>query len=41
VVIVYMTAVVEESGEVYFFDDIYGNDLSLNDALAKRRPYKQ
>ena len=41
VVIVYMTAVVEENGEVYFFDDIYGNDLSLNDALAKQRPYKQ
>jgi murein L,D-transpeptidase YcbB/YkuD len=41
VVIVYMTAVVEENGEVYFFDDIYGNDRSLDDMLAKRRPYKQ
>jgi len=39
VVIVYMTAVVEENGEVYFFDDIYGNDSSLNDQLAKGRPY--
>jgi murein L,D-transpeptidase YcbB/YkuD len=39
VVIVYMTAVVEEDGEVYFFDDIYGHDRSLNAALAKRRPY--
>jgi murein L,D-transpeptidase YcbB/YkuD len=35
VVIVYLTAVVEEDNEVYFFDDIYGRDVSLNEALAK------
>jgi murein L,D-transpeptidase YcbB/YkuD len=35
VVIVYLTAVVEENNEVYFFDDIYGYDSSLNNALAK------
>lgn len=35
VVIVYLTAVVEENNEVYFFDDIYGYDTSLNSALAK------
>ncbi len=28
VVIIYLTAVVEEDGEVYFFDDIYGHDAS-------------
>jgi murein L,D-transpeptidase YcbB/YkuD len=38
VVIVYLTAVVEENGEVYFYDDIYGLDKALNDALAKGRP---
>jgi murein L,D-transpeptidase YcbB/YkuD len=35
VVIVYLTAIVEENGEVYFYDDIYGLDATLNDALAK------
>jgi hypothetical protein len=35
VVIVYLTAIVEENGEVYFYDDIYGLDGTLNDALAK------
>ncbi len=39
VVIVYVTAVVEENGEVYFFDDIYGHDRSLNTTLAKGPPY--
>jgi len=39
VVIVYMTAVVEEDGEVYFFDDIYGHDKTLNAELAKGPPY--
>ncbi|MDR3724296.1 MAG: L,D-transpeptidase family protein [Terracidiphilus sp.] len=38
VVIVYLTAVVEEDGEVYFYDDIYGLDKALNGALAKKRP---
>ncbi len=39
VVIAYFTAVVEEDGEVYFFDDIYGHDKSLNAVLAKGPPY--
>jgi murein L,D-transpeptidase YcbB/YkuD len=39
VVIIYLTAVVEEDGEIYFFDDIYGHDRSLNAVLAKGRPY--
>lgn len=39
VVIVYVTAVVEENGEVYFFDDIYGHDRLLNARLAKGPPY--
>lgn len=39
VVIIYLTAVVEESGEIYFFDDIYGHDRTLNAVLAKGPPY--
>jgi L,D-transpeptidase YcbB len=39
VVIIYLTAVVEENGEIYFFDDIYGHDRSLNAVLAKGPPY--
>jgi murein L,D-transpeptidase YcbB/YkuD len=39
VVIIYLTAVVEEDGEVYFFEDIYGHDRSLNAVLAKGPPY--
>ena len=35
IVIVYLTAIVEENGEVYFYDDIYGLDGTLNDALDK------
>jgi murein L,D-transpeptidase YcbB/YkuD len=35
VVIVYLTATVEENGEVYFYNDIYGRDDSLSDALAQ------
>jgi len=35
VVIVYLTAIVEENSEVYFYDDIYGLDGALNDALAR------
>jgi murein L,D-transpeptidase YcbB/YkuD len=38
VVIVYLTAIVGENGEVYFYDDIYGLDVALNDALAKGQP---
>jgi murein L,D-transpeptidase YcbB/YkuD len=37
VVIVYLTAIVEENGEVYFYNDIYGLDGALNDALAKNQ----
>jgi L,D-transpeptidase YcbB len=39
VVILYITAVAEENGEVYFFDDIYGHDKSLDAVLAKGPPY--
>ncbi len=37
VVIVYLTAIVEENGEVYFYNDIYGLDGTFNDALAKNQ----
>ena len=40
VVIVYLTAIVEENSEVYFYDDIYGHDGALNDALAKNRNHE-
>jgi len=39
VVIAYLTAVVREDGEVYFFNDIYGHDKSLDAVLAKGPPY--
>jgi murein L,D-transpeptidase YcbB/YkuD len=39
VLIVYSTAVVKENGEVCFFEDIYGHDTSLHEALAKGYPY--
>ncbi len=39
VVIIYLTAVVEENGEIYFFNDIYGHDQTLNAVLAKGPPY--
>ena len=39
VVILYVTAVAEENGEVYFFSDIYGHDKSLDAVLAKGPPY--
>jgi hypothetical protein len=29
----------EENGEVYFFNDIYGHDQTLNAVLAKGPPY--
>lgn len=35
VLIVYATAVVLSGGEVHFFDDIYGQDAQLKQALAK------
>jgi murein L,D-transpeptidase YcbB/YkuD len=39
VLIVYITAVVREQGEVYFYRDIYGYDAKLQLALAKGHPY--
>jgi hypothetical protein len=39
VLIVYGTAAVNEAGEVFFFDDIYGYDTDLEKALAKGYPY--
>jgi murein L,D-transpeptidase YcbB/YkuD len=41
VVLTYLTANVDEDGSVHFFDDIYGYDKELYDALAKGRPYAQ
>jgi murein L,D-transpeptidase YcbB/YkuD len=37
VFIVYGTAVATEQGKVFFFDDIYGHDARLEQALAARR----
>lgn len=39
VLILYVTAVVEEDGSVHFFDDIYGHDKRLEAVLAKGQPY--
>lgn len=39
VLILYITAVVEESGSVHFFNDIYGHDKSLEALLTKGPPY--
>ena len=39
VLILYVTAVVEEDGSVHFFNDIYGHDKKLGAELAKGRPY--
>jgi len=39
VLILYVTAVVEEDGSVHFYDDIYGHDKSLEAVLAKGQPY--
>lgn len=39
VLILYVTAVVEEDGTVHFFDDIYGHDKELEAVLAKGAPY--
>ena len=36
--VIYNTAVVEENGDVHFFDDIYGQDAALEKALAAARP---
>jgi murein L,D-transpeptidase YcbB/YkuD len=39
VLIVYVTAVVEENGDIHFFDDVYGHDATLKEELAKGYPY--
>ena len=39
VLIIYLTAEVEPDGEVRFFDDIYGHDAELRQALAARRRF--
>lgn len=39
VLILYTTAVVFEDGEVHFFEDIYGHDQTLENALAAGYPY--
>lgn len=38
VLIVDQTAVVEENGDVHFFDDIYDQNTALKKALAAARP---
>jgi murein L,D-transpeptidase YcbB/YkuD len=40
VLILYSTAVVEPDGQVHFFDDIYGYDAKLEEALAAGYPYR-
>jgi L,D-transpeptidase YcbB len=39
VLIIYATVVVSEDGVVHFYDDIYGHDRALEEALAKGYPY--
>jgi len=39
VLILYATAIVDEAGMVYFFDDIYGLDASLEKVLVTGYPY--
>jgi len=41
VLILYGTARVDEDGRVDFYDDIYGHDARLAQALAKGYPYPQ
>jgi L,D-transpeptidase YcbB len=41
VLILYGTAVVDANDKVHFFDDIYGHDAALKQALAKGRPYPE
>jgi murein L,D-transpeptidase YcbB/YkuD len=41
VLILYGTAIVNDNGEVHFFDDIYGHDAALKRVLAKGYPYPQ
>ncbi|HET7435199.1 MAG TPA: L,D-transpeptidase family protein [Thermoanaerobaculia bacterium] len=39
VIILYTTAVVFDNGDVHFFEDIYGHDATLENALAAGYPY--
>ena len=39
VIIVYATALAYENGEVHFYEDIYGHDADLTQALARGYPY--
>ena len=39
VLIVYATVIVQEDGQVYFYDDIYGHDATLEKVLVKGYPY--
>lgn len=41
VLILYGTVVVDDQDDVHFFDDIYGHDAALREALAKGRPYPE
>lgn len=41
VAIMYLTANADEDGTTHFFNDIYGYDKQLEDALAKGRPYER
>ncbi len=36
--ILYATAIVHENGEVFFYDDIYGHDASLDEVLSHGYP---
>jgi murein L,D-transpeptidase YcbB/YkuD len=39
IVIFYLTAIVEDGGEVHFFDDIYGYDFEMQKVFSKGPPY--
>ncbi len=39
IMIIYTTAVAHENGMVFFYDDIYGHDATLENALAQGYPY--
>src|SRR5581483_769016 len=39
IMIIYTTAVVHDDGSVFFYDDIYGHDATLENALAQGYPY--
>ena len=41
VVITYLTANADEDGTMHFFNDIYGYDKELEEALAKPQPYNR